>query len=109
MYYERLYRFKSWKTISNVQSESEECSNQTPTLSDKLNRFIQESQGVDENWEEKKKNTFTKELSLFELNIERTTNVSKVNDAIKTVVPTSVEAERTFSAAGLFITKIRLI
>ena len=63
--------------------------------------MIQEAHGFDDN----QSTNFAKELSLFELNIERTSNVS--NEALKTVVPTSVEAERTFSAAGLFITKLR--
>ena len=67
--------------------------------------MIQEARELDDNSVDKQKTNFTKELSLFELNIERTSNVSKVHEALKTVVPTSVEAERTFSAAGLFITK----
>ena len=59
---------------------------------------------------DKNRTNFNKELSLFELNIERIYyNVYKVHDSLKTIVPTSVEAERTFSAAGLSITKIRLI
>ena len=59
---------------------------------------------------DKNRTNFNKELSLFELNIERIYyNVYNVHDSLKTIVPTSVEAERTFSAAGLFITKIRLI
>ena len=45
-----------------------------------------------------------KELSVFEVTLERTNNVYKLNEALKTIVPTSVEAERAFSAAGLFIT-----
>ena len=32
---------------------------------------------------------------------------SGLHQALKTIIPTSVEAERTFSAAGLFLTKIR--
>ena len=51
---------------------------------------------------DKNRTNFNKELSLFELNIERIYNVSKVHDSLKTIVPTSVEVERTFTAAGLF-------
>ena len=59
---------------------------------------------------DKNRTNFNKELSLFELNIERIYyNVYKVHDSLKTIVPTSVEVERTFTAAGLFITNIRWI
>ena len=38
---------------------------------------------------------------------ERTPRLKKVMDALETIPPTSVESERAFSAAGLFITKLR--
>ena len=33
--------------------------------------------------------------------------LTKLRGALATIVPTSVEAERAFSAAGLFVTKLR--
>ena len=38
---------------------------------------------------------------------DRTPRLKKVMDALETIPPTSVESERAFSAAGLFITKLR--
>ena len=44
---------------------------------------------------------------IFESTGERPACLQKIFRAIKTLPPTSVEAERAFSSAGLFITKIR--
>ena len=51
--------------------------------------------------------TVQKELDLFDATGERTPRMLKIMRAIETIPPTSVEAERAFSAAGLFITKLR--
>ena len=51
--------------------------------------------------------TVQKELDLFDATGERTPRMLKIMRAIETIPPTSVEAERSFSAAGLFITKLR--
>ena len=47
------------------------------------------------------------ELAIFENTGERPAILEKVFCAIKTLPPTSVEAERAFSAAGMFVTKLR--
>ena len=69
--------------------------------------MIHEAQRIDDDGKDNKKRNFSKELNIFEITLERTKNVSKLHQALKTIIPTSVEAERTFSAAGLFLTKIR--
>ena len=46
-------------------------------------------------------------LGLVENTGERPGILEKVFWAIKTLPPTSVEAERAFSAAGMFVTKLR--
>ena len=51
--------------------------------------------------------TVQKELDLFDATGERTPRMLKIMRAIETIPPTSVEAERAFSTAGLFITKLR--
>ena len=48
-----------------------------------------------------------KELNIFEVTGEKTNNIRFLIDALKTVPPTSIESERAFSAAGLFITNLR--
>ena len=69
---------------------------------------MKEAQSLDEiDNKEQAKPQFAKELGMFEINLEKTTNVSKLNDSFKTITPTSVKSERVFSAAGLFITKIQ--
>jgi hypothetical protein len=52
--------------------------------------------------------TFLKrEMSVFDATGARTDTLEKIYDALCTLPPTSVEAERAFSAAGIFITKLR--
>ena len=48
-----------------------------------------------------------KEMQLFKATKKRPENVEKNYRSLLTIRPTSVEAERTFSAMGLFATKIR--
>ena len=45
------------------------------------------------------------ELKVFEATGKRTGNLENLYRALKSVPPTSVEAERAFSAAGLLVTK----
>ncbi|GFX84985.1 uncharacterized protein TNCV_4998141 [Trichonephila clavipes] len=47
------------------------------------------------------------EMQLFDSTENPSPNIIKLWDALKTIPPTSVEAERAFSAAGLFVTKLR--
>lgn len=49
----------------------------------------------------------TKEMVIFEATKKRTNNLEKLYNALMTIPPTSIESERAFSAAGLFVTKIR--
>ncbi len=49
----------------------------------------------------------TREMAIFESTGELPACLQKIFRAIKTLPPKSVEAERAFSSAGRFITKIR--
>ena len=53
--------------------------------------------------------TFTKEISLFMTGgaEKKTLALKELSRSLLTVPPTSVEAERTFSASGLLLTKLR--
>ena len=51
--------------------------------------------------------TWTKEVNLFASGGEKTTALSDIDSCLKTIPPTSVEAERVFSVTGLFLTKLR--
>lgn len=48
-----------------------------------------------------------KECAVLEASGDRANMIKKLYDALKTVVPSSVESERAFSAVGLFATKLR--
>ncbi|GFV34615.1 hypothetical protein TNCV_1449211 [Trichonephila clavipes] len=47
------------------------------------------------------------EMQLFDSTENPSPNIIKLCDALKAIPPTSVEAERAFSAAGLFVIKLR--
>lgn len=47
------------------------------------------------------------EIKIFATTGKRTANLDMLYNALITIPPTSIESERAFSAAGLFITKIR--
>ena len=48
-----------------------------------------------------------KEMRLYEVTNTRPNNLEKLYAALKTIKPTTVEAERAFSALGYFVNKIR--
>ena len=56
---------------------------------------------------ENKDKHLAKEFDLFDATGQRTTNIDLLLYALKSISPTSVESERSFSAAGLFVTKLR--
>lgn len=96
---------------SSSQSEPEDellLSTSNQSLAQKLEAAIKTVQTdkvtpVKEN----KGQHLAKEFDVFESTGQRTTNITLLLDALKTVPPTSVESERAFSAAGLFVTKLR--
>ena len=47
------------------------------------------------------------EFKSFEVTFKRTENLEKLYNALLSVKPTTVESERAFSAAGLYLTKMR--
>ena len=51
--------------------------------------------------------TWTKEVNLFVSGGEKTAALLDIHSCLKTIPPTSVEAERVFSVTGLFLTKLR--
>ena len=51
--------------------------------------------------------TFSREIGLFIAGKKQTTQLQLLHKALQTVPPTSVDAERVFSAGGLFLSKLR--
>ena len=76
------------------------------TLSEKLQNIIDKCNEVAKCSNTERNKHFAEELEVFESTKERTNNISKLYEALKSVPPTSVQAEAAFSAAGLFITKL---
>lgn len=74
--------------------------------SEKLNAAVNEAQKRKHN-DENKSELLGKELRVFEATGERTQNLNIIYNALMSIPPTSVESERVFSTAGLFITKMR--
>ena len=56
---------------------------------------------------ENKDKHLAKEFDLFDATGQRTTNIDLLLEALKSIPPTSVESDRSLSAAGLFVTKLR--
>ena len=53
------------------------------------------------------KKLIKKEFEVYEESKNRTENLNRLRAALNCIQPTSVESERAFSAAGLFLTKLR--
>ncbi|GFU21141.1 uncharacterized protein TNCV_5115431 [Trichonephila clavipes] len=80
-------------------------------LEEKLKKAIYSKTRVLYYSTKKKSNCFNKikkqEIQLFDSTENPSPNIIKVSEALKTILLTSVEAERAFSAAGFFVTKLR--
>ena len=52
--------------------------------------------------------TFTEEVNLFCAGrLQKTQTINELHQALYTIPPTSLEADRVFYASGLFLTKLR--
>ena len=80
---------------------------QEKTISEKLENFIQELTYVTSKKLPNISSFIDKEFNVFAATEVRTPNLELLYNTLLTIPPTSVEAERAFSAAELFITKLR--
>ena len=84
--------------------EEEEIMTPLPPMAKQLSDFLkQQSSGKSTEVQD----TFAREIGLFIAGKKQTTQLQLLHKALQTVPPTSVEAERVFSAGGLFLTKLR--
>ena len=72
-------------------------------LACELSEFLRSSHGTNR----PETDTFTEEFNLHVSGGERTRTLQQTYEALVVVPPASVEAERVFSASGLYLTKIR--
>ena len=106
--------FVSNKSDEVVSSEEQEVTTSNNgqetqsqmTLAQELHAFV-----ADDKNEEQCNNVSSrveqKEMMLYEITKRRPNNLEKLYAALKTIKPTSVEAERAFSVLGYFVSKIR--
>jgi hypothetical protein len=93
---------------SHVSFETENKSkNNQISLQDELEEAIQHSSKKQRHNSHDEFRAISKEMLVFEATGKRTSNLDLLFHAFETIPPTSVESERAFSAAGLFVTKIR--
>ena len=77
------------------------------TLSEEFQAFLKEPRLKIEEVQSDGARIINKEMQLFEATKKRPENLENLHRSFFTIKPTSVEAERTFSAMVLFATKIR--
>lgn len=77
------------------------------TLAQELHAFVTDDESLQEQNEDVGARVLQKEMLLYEASKKRPENLNKLYESLKTIKPTSVEAERAFSALGYFANKIR--
>ena len=77
------------------------------TLAQELYAFVADDKNEEEQYNNVSSRVVQKEMMLYEITKTRPNNLEKLYAALKTIKPTSVEAERAFSVLGYFGSKIR--
>ena len=77
------------------------------TLAQELHAFVEDDETEDTKNTDLSAHVVQKEMLLYETSKRRPENLERLFTALKTIKPTSVEAERAFSALGYFANKIR--
>ena len=77
------------------------------TLAQELYAFVADDKNEEEQYNNVSSRVVQKEMMLYEITKTRPNNLEKLYAALKTIKPTSVEAEHAFSVLGYFGSKIR--
>ena len=77
------------------------------TLAQELHAFVADDKNEEEQYNDVSSQVVQKEMMLHEITKTRPNNLEKLYAALKTIKPTSVEAERAFSVLDYFGSKIR--
>ena len=100
--YERLFP----KNIVEVENaDAELVTSPEQSMAEQLSQFITASTLPLQ--EVANSDIFSKEIQLFISGGKKTPALDSLSKSLLVIPPTSVEAERVFSAAGLFVTKLR--
>ena len=90
-----------------ITSNNNQKSQIQMTLAQELYAFVADDKNEEEQCNNISSQVEQKEMMLYEITKRRPNNLEKLYAALKTIQPTSVEAERAFSALGYFVSKIR--
>ena len=102
---------ESNQDLPDNEMEQEEINNtEQPSLAEQLEQSIRGAMSSTNSKRirpETSSKSILKEMSVFELTKTRTKNLDMLFNVLKGICITSVEAECSFSASGLFVTKLR--
>ena len=77
------------------------------TLAQDLYAFVADDKSEEEQCNNIRSRIVQKKVMLYKITKRRRNNLEKLYAVLKTIKPTSVKAERAFSALGYFVSKIR--
>ena len=104
----RLYPAQFEADVETETEGNEESTDETnETLEEKFDAIFKQSEKLTIKQGKDKDKALELETSAFEQSGRRSEILENLYKAMCTIPPTSVEAERAFSAVGLFVTKLR--
>ena len=95
---------KKEMTTSNTNGQKTQTQ---MTLAQELYAFVADDKKEEKQYNNVHSRVVKKEMMLYEITETRSNNLEKLYVAIKTIKPTSAEAEHALSALGYFTSKIR--
>jgi hypothetical protein len=115
LFFEEANNDNDFDVKIEVETETEVCSNEEETnrkrtLEERFNEFMSKSSNklpANRSTTRLGSTSTQAERIIFESTKKRPENLEKLFKALKTIPPTLIEAERAFSTAGIFITKLR--
>ena len=102
----RLFPTKDIEILDQVERGKGQKEVEQLSLQEELEEAIEHSAKKQRQNSNDEFKAISKEMMVFEATSKRTANLELLFNALETIPPTSVESERAFSAAGLFVTII---
>ena len=97
--HQRLFSDYTETSASTCKAEPVEEVTSVPTMAKQLSHFLKQQSSAKSS---EAQDTFTREIGLFIAGRKQTAELQLLHQTLRVVPPTSVEAERVFSAGGLF-------
>ena len=102
--HQRLFHNNTETSALTIKAEPVEVVKPVSSMAKQLSDFLNQQRSEKST---EVQDTFAKEIGLFVAGKKQTAELQLLHKALRVVPPTSVEAERVFSAGGLFLTKLR--